>query len=204
MKTCSCCGKKYPDDVIACELDGSPLIFSKPITASRILSIVGFTVLAGLCGFGTTWLVIGFLAKGIFKTVDNQFDFAAKSMPILIAGGIIGFIIGLVVSLKVAKADPKTEEEVEKKYIGQTGRMKIYMGAPVFVIVVIDGLFFESFLNTFGSAIGACIGLGIALAIIAVSLFLYDLIPEKFIIPIGIIGWLLTLSMALWFAVLQA
>jgi hypothetical protein len=142
--------------------------------------------------------VVGFLAKIIFKDFDNQLDFAAKSMPILIAGGIICFIVGLVVSLNVAKADPKTEEEIEKKYIGLSGRVKIYLGAPVFVMALL-ACFFERLLDKVGAATGAYVALGIALVIIAVSLVLYDRIPAKLIIPIGIIGWMLTLSMILWF-----
>src|SRR5208283_967032 len=112
MKTCSYCGKEYPDDADVCTIDQSPLVLStpkpltdpsgsppknQPITTQSILSIGGFAVLAGLSGFGLTWLVIGFFAKGIFKNTNDQLDFAAKSMPILIAGGIIGFIVGLVV-----------------------------------------------------------------------------------------------------------
>jgi len=217
MKTCSYCGKEYPDDADVCTIDQSPLVLStpkpltdpsgsppknQPITTQSILSIGGFAVLAGLSGFGLTWLVIGFFAKGIFKNTNDQLDFAAKSMPILIAGGIIGFIVGLVVSLKVAKADPKTEEEIEKKYIGLGGRVKIFLGAPVFVMALL-ARFFEGLLDKVGAAMGAYIALGIALVIIAVSLVLYDRIPAKFIIPIGIIGWMLTLSMILWFFLLR-
>ena len=220
MKTCSYCGKKYPDDATVCELDQNPLVLFKPkppidsfspskkhqsikqpITGSRILSIGGFAVLAGLCGFGATWLVAGFLAKEIFKTVDEQLDFATKSMPILIAGGIISFIIGLVVSLKVAKADPKTEAEVEKKYIGQDGRLKIYFGAPIFIMAAIAMLtpLFDSLERNAGPNIAPYIMLGIALIILAAAWTLYDHIPERFIIPIGIIGWMLALSMVIWF-----
>jgi hypothetical protein len=222
MKTCSYCGKKYPDDATVCDLDQNPLILFKPkppvdssspsikhqsikqpISGSQILSIGGFAVLTGLCGFGATCLVVGFLAKAIFKTVDKQLDFATKSMPILIAGGIVGFITGLVVSVKAAKSDPKTEAEGEKKYVGQAGRLKIYMGAPAFVIAVFVATFFEKLLSTFGSATGAYAVLGIALIIIAASLYLYTHIHDKFVIPIGIIGWMLTLAMIFWMAVLR-
>jgi hypothetical protein len=224
MKTCSYCGKKYPDDAIVCELDQNPLVLFKPkppvdssspskkhqsikqpITGSRILSIGGFAVLAGLCGFGATWLVAGFLAKEIFKTVDEQLDFATKSMPILIAGGIISFIIGLVVSLKVAKADPTTEAELVKKYVGQTGRLKIYFGAPIFIMAAIARLtpLFGALERNVGPNIAPYIMLGIALIILAAAWALYDHIPQRFIIPIGIIGWMLTGAMIFLFAVLR-
>jgi uncharacterized protein YigE (DUF2233 family) len=73
----------------------------------RILSVGGFSVLAGLFGFGLTWLVVGIIAAIRFKSFGEKIDFAAKSMPILIAGGIVGFIIGFVVSLKMAKGVQK-------------------------------------------------------------------------------------------------
>lgn len=222
MKTCPYCGEKYPDDATICELDQNPLVhfdpkppidssspskkhqsIKQPITGSQILSIGGFAILAGLSGFGATWLVVGFLAKVIFKTVDKQLDFAAKCMPLLIAGGVVGFIMGLIASMKAANSDPKTKADVENKYVGQTGRLKIYLGAPVFVIAIFVAPFFEKLLSTFGSATGAYVGLGIALVIIAASLYLYAYIHDKFVIPIGIIGWMLTLAMIFWFAVLH-
>jgi hypothetical protein len=219
MKTCSYCGKEYPDDAVVCELDQQPLVFSKPrplthspnppkrhqpITASRILSVFGFSVLSGLCGIGLISVVLGVFANHNphFKDNGDRLGFLADNMSVFMIGGIVGFIVGLVISLKVANADPKIEEEMEKKYVGQTGRSKIYLGAPIFVIAML-GFFFEKLLHLVGSEMGAYVGLGIALAIIAASLFLYDRIPAKFIVPIGIIGWLLTLALALGFAVFQ-
>jgi MFS family permease len=214
MKTCPYCGKEYPDDAVACELDQSPLVFSKPkplahsvklakshkpITASRILSIVGFTVLAGLCGFALPYLVVGYTANHTLKSLDDKINYVVSGMPIFITGGVIGMIVGLVVSIAVAKADPKTKEEIEKKYVGERGRSQVYMGFPIFVIAIIVGPFFEKLLKIFGAAIGAYVGLGIALVIIGISLYLYDRIPAKFITPLGIIGWMLTGTMLIWY-----
>ena len=168
----------------------------------RILSVGGFSILSGFSAFGLTWLVVGIIAGIRFKTLDEKFDFAAKNMPILIAGGIAGFIIGLVYSLKTAKAGPKAIVDFEREYVGFRGRMRIYMGAPIFVIALIAP-FFESLLKKFGTETGVYVALGVALAIVGVSLFLYGRIPAKFIIPTGIIGWLLTLSMVIWFAFLR-
>lgn len=218
MKKCSYCGKEYPDDAVACILDRSPLVFfqpkssaapsnppkkHRPITTQSALSIGGFAVLAGLAGFGLTWLVVGFWAIHIYKNIDDQFVFAAKSMPMLIAGGIIGFIVGLVVSLKVARADPKTKEEIERKYVGLGGRLQIFLGAPVFVMALFVR-FFERLLDKAGGSIGTYVALGIILVMVAVSLVLYDRIPAKLVIPIGVIGWMLTLSMMLWFFLLRS
>ncbi len=213
MKKCSYCGKEYPDNAVVCVLDQSPLVFSKPkpltapsnptkkhrpITIQSALSIGGFAVLAGLAGFGLTWLVVGFWAIHIYKNVNDQFVFAAKSMPVLIAGGIIGFIVGLVVSAKVAKADPKTEEEIERKYVGLGGRLRIYLGFPFFVMALLTSLLGQ-LPRLVGEKYFVYVALGIVLAITAVSLFLYDRIPKRFIVPIGIVGWMLTLSLIIWF-----
>jgi len=168
----------------------------------RILSVGGFSVLAGFCAFGLSWLVILIIAGIHFKTLGEKIDFWAKCMPILKAGGIVGFFIGLVISLKTAKAGPKAIAESKIKYIGFRGRIRIYMGAPIFVIALIAP-FFESLLNKLGTETGVYVALGIALAIVAVSLFLYERVPAKYIVPTGIVGWLLTLSMIIWFAFLK-
>jgi hypothetical protein len=166
---------------------------------SRILSIVGFSILSGLFGLGLTWLAVGFYSKFAFKTVDAQLDFAAKNMPTLIVGGIVGCIVGIIVSLRVAKLDPQTEEAIEKKYVGAGGQFYIYFGAPMFVFTVLAFRFGERFLNKVGTATGAYLGLGIFLAVLTISLILQNHIPKKFIVPIGIIGWLLILLSAVWF-----
>jgi hypothetical protein len=221
MKTCSYCGKEYPDDAVVCELDQQPLVFSKskplthssnapkrhqPITASRILSVFGFSVLSGLCGIGLTSVVLGVVANHNphFKDNGDRLGFLADNATIFVIGGIVGFIVGLVVSLKVAKANPKTEEEIERKYVGGAGRVRIYFGAPIFIIAVLGKMFFEKLLSAAGTETGTWLAFGVALAIFMTGLVLYERIPAKFIIPIGIIGWLLTIAMALCFTVFQA
>jgi len=161
---------------------------------TRILSIIGFSILSGMFGLGVTWIVVAFVF------VRGNDDRLTKIMPLLLIGGIVGLIVGIVVALRVAKTDPETEEAIERKYIGRSGRMKIYVGAPMAVMAGLTFLFGESFLNKVGDATGAYLGLGIFLVILAMSLFLHDRIPEKFIIPIGIIGWLLILLLFVWFA----
>lgn len=163
-----------------------------------ILSIGGFSILAGMCGFGATWLVVGIIAAIRFKTLDEKFDFAAKSMPILIAGGILGFVVGFMIFLKKAKAGPKIIAESERKYIRSSDRLRIYFGFPVFFIALLTPLF-ERLPRLVGEKYFIYVTLGIALAVIALSLVLFDRIPKRFIVPIGIIGWMLTLSLIAWF-----
>jgi len=163
------------------------------MTAGRFFYVGAFAILAGFCGVGLTWIVVGLLANTIFK--NNADKFVSESMPVLTGGWVVGFIVGLVVSLFVARTEAKTEKEIEKKYIGSGGRGKIYLGAPLFVIAALS-LLFERLAQIVGEKAVAYVALGIALIIVAMSLVLYNRIPERFIIPVGIIGWLLIVLLA--------
>jgi len=162
---------------------------------SRILSIVGFSILSGLFGLGVTWLVVAFLF------VRNNDERLTKIMPLLLAGGVIGLIVGIFVSLRVAKADSKTEKAIEDKYVGFWGRVKIYLGAPVFIMAATGVLTPAEKLLTraLGDNVATYVTLGIILVVIAMSLVLYDHTPKNLIVPIGVIGWLLTLALIVWF-----
>ena len=151
--------------------------------ASRLLSALGFVVLSTFCGIGFTWMIIGFFAGAMNS-------FVAKSMPILALGGVLGFATGLVVALRVARAGPQAQARLEKKYIRPSDRVRIYLGAPMFIGAVISIPLLERNLNMY-------VWLGIFLAIIALSLFIHDRLPQRSIIPIGIIGWLLTIMFGL-------
>ena len=219
MKKCPYCGKEYPDDAVVCELDQNPLVSPKPnearinpskshlkqqpITATRILSVLGFSVLSGLCGVGLTSVVLGIFANHNphFSGNGDRIGFLADSATIFAIGGVVGFIVGLVISLKVANANPKIEEEIERKYVGGAGRMQIYFGAPIFIIAVLGKMFFEKLLNRAGTETGVWVAFGVALVIFMTGLILYEHVPPKFVIPIGIIGWMLTLAMILSSAV---
>lgn len=125
-------------------------------------------------------------------------NYVADHRSYLLVGGVIGLFAGLAVSLKIAKTDHTTKTKIETKYIGRVGRIKIYLGAPFFLAVILLCLFGEKL--RFGTTMGTYLGLGLFLAVIAVSLYLYDRIPPKWIVPIGIIGWLLTVALAVGYA----
>jgi hypothetical protein len=165
--------------------------------SARILSVVGFSVLSTFFGVGVAWLVVGILAA-LFKQHGDQL--IAGSMPILVAGGALGFLVGLVISVRVAKADQETEQKIEKKYVGRRGRMQIYFGAPLFVVAASTPLL-DTLSHHFGDRIAIYSYFGFFLTVIAMSLFLYNRVPERFIIPIGIVGWLLIVLFAVGFSV---
>jgi hypothetical protein len=159
---------------------------------SRTLSAVGFSVLSAFFGVGVAWLAVGILAK-IFKQRFDQIVDA--SMPLLIVGGVLGLIVGLVVSVRMAKLSPMSQRRIEKEYVGRRGRLRIYAGAPLFIVGAFAPVL-EILSNRFGDRIAIYSYFVFILLIIAASLFLYDRIPNRFIIPIGIIGWLLVVLLA--------
>lgn len=158
-----------------------------PNISSRVLSFVGFSVLCAFFGVGVVWILIGIFAA-TFK--QNGDPLIAGSLPMLIAGGVIGLAMGLVVSIKTARLNKKTAQKIEKRFLGRGDRLRIYFGAPLFVIAAGMPLF-ERLSHRFGDSIAIYISLGLALGVLAFSLFVYDRIPARFIIPVGVIGWLL-------------
>lgn len=217
MKKCAYCGRENNDGAIHCcecgttefksltatpaKNDSTEASHQTPVIAEflrRVLYVGGFAVLAGFCGVGATWIAVSLLTKDILKN-DAGNKLQTVILPRLVIGGVMGLIVGLAVALLVVKAAPKTRGKIERKFIGSTGdRLRIYFGAPLFVIAV-SSVFFERLLRMVGVSTGVYIALGIALAIIAGSLSLYDRTPQKYIIPIGIVGWLLCVMLAFGF-----
>jgi hypothetical protein len=162
---------------------------------SRILAIAGFSILSGLFGMGLTWLVVAFLF------IRNNDERLTKVMPALLTGGFIGLVIGSIISVRVAMADPETGKAVENKYFRGSDKVRIYFGAPICITTMLALFFGDKLLTKFGTATGAYMGLGIFMAILAISLFLYDRLPKKVIIPTGIVGWLITVLLFVCFGV---
>src|SRR5579862_5468283 len=90
---------------------------------SRILSMVGFSILAALFGVGVAWIFVCILVF-IFRHHSEQIF--THYMPIFIAGGTLGLVVGIVVSVRVAKSDPQTRHYIVERYVGGRGRMAIY------------------------------------------------------------------------------
>jgi hypothetical protein len=215
MKICPYCGKEHPDGSSVCEIDGNPLVSPSPqlqihsVDASkqqdsgisRALSVLGFSLLSGFCGVGLANIILGLVANGNthFKNNGDRLGFIADHKFILVIAGSIGFVAGFLISLSVAKSDSKTRAAIEKKYVGRRGRFRIYFAVPMLVTVWFLILFGKLF--SFGTERGTYIGLGIFMAIVALSLFLYDRIPARLIIPISIIAWLLLILTGVWFSI---
>ena len=88
---------------------------------------------------------------------------------------------------------------MKEKYVGQGGRWMVFAGAPMFVVALLmcrQGLPLE---NIIGKNKAAYATLGIVLVIFAVSMYLYGRIPRRLTTLIGIVGWLLTITLSCWY-----
>ena len=167
----------------------------------RILYVAGFSIFTGLFGMGITWLV-AVTCLVILRHNQNLFSngLLTGMLPVLLTGGALGFVIGLVLSWRVAGASPKIRHAVEQRYSTENNRVQIYFGAPLFIIIVSMSLL-ESWTHLLDSQLGAYAFIGLLMLIVTVSFLLYNHISPRFILPVGIIGWLLTLILALGFLV---
>lgn len=160
----------------------------------NILSFLGMIVLTTLFGMGASWLIfcIGFIFLSLFVNRSGQDIIFSHVMAILELGAALGFVAGILIAASIVKANPETKARLESKFVTRDS-VTIYSGAPMFVTVFL-GQWFERLPRLVGESALPYVALGIFLAIVAISLFLYDYIPRRLVIPIGILGWLLTVA----------
>lgn len=212
MKVCPYCGTEYPGDAVMCAIDQTSLVSLKfkPVTASpkvsknlpyhsgqRIFFALAFALLSGLCGMGLAWLVVGTVANQMAS--EKGIALVASSFSTLLVGGILGSFAGLIGFLVVVRPDKKSQEEAERKYVGPGGRMQIFIGAPFSLFIVLSIATFEWLEQRFGARVAVYTLFGVFLAMVLANMVLFDRIPSKYVIPIGIAGWTLLLALALWF-----
>jgi hypothetical protein len=163
---------------------------------TRVWPAAGFSVLTGLCGAGIAWFVACLFAK--YGAGDYSGSLPSKVMPLLTVGGIGGIILGIAVSTFVWRVGPQAEEQLEQKFLGEDGREQIYLGVILSAIITL-----MPFIGWIGRLVGPRVDIfvefGIGLGIVAASLVFYDRLPRRFIIPAGIIGWVLAVAVGFWF-----
>jgi len=111
-------------------------------------------------------------------------------------GGMAGLIFGLIISSVVVRGDAKTKYGPNEKFIGGGQRWMIFSGA---IWPLLAALFcvFEPLNHIFGNSAGSYVALGIMMAIFVAAMVLYDRLPKRLIISIGVIGWILTFILAI-------
>jgi len=154
---------------------------------SRFLSAIGFLALSCLCGVGVSWILVAIL------WVRNDDARLTRVMPALVIGGIIGLIAGAIAIRQVARKGLKTRAAIDDRYVGARGRGRIYSGIPVLFVIVFGVFFFEPLLGKLGTTTGTWTAFGIFLGIVTICLVVEEHIPKRWLLPLGVIGWLLTL-----------
>lgn len=165
---------------------------------ARLVSMIGFVVLSTLFGVGLAWILFG-----LWVIVAHKHDFpsaAEVAMSFLVGAGALGFGAGLAIAIRVTRSGPETEKGIAARYLRRrSDRVRIYGGAPSALSIALISLLFPHLERAVGDSVASYVALGIFLVIFGLSLFLYDRIPSKYIIPIGVIGWLLIVAAAIVF-----
>jgi hypothetical protein len=69
------------------------------------LSLAIFSVLSAFTGVGAAWILVATIANFMNRASDGHVDaitggrgdaFVARSIPLLVAGGVLGFVAGLL------------------------------------------------------------------------------------------------------------
>jgi hypothetical protein len=176
-------------------------IFAKKWT--RFFRLGLLSVMSAFCGVGIAWVAFGIFAVILF---NKRFDeFVGRSIPILIAGGILGLIAGFFFFRFVFKTKGRTlfqQEQVEEKYFvygswASMGSWLIFLDIPV-SLVVLSSPAYDPLGRTVGQDTAVYVALVIALAIFATCLIVCDRIPHRLVVRLGLVGWAITLMLASW------
>jgi hypothetical protein len=160
--------------------------------AWNVFFIGSFAILGSFSGAGVVSAAAGIFAGDYLmnqKLADRIFLLDAL-------GGMTGLIFGLIISSVVVREEAKTTYSSNEKLIGAGQHWMIFAGiiGPCLAALACA---FEPLVQIFGDNVGCYVALGIMMAIFATIMILYDHVPKRFIIPIGIIGWMLTFILAM-------
>ena len=162
----------------------------------RIFYTAAFAVLGAFGGAGVASVVVGDLANRMSKEHGNAF--IAGSIPKLIIGAVLGFGLGLAFALFLFKARADAvQKAVEKKY----GLGRIYSGVPIFLLTLFMTLlapWWDRLERKFGIAAVPCLLFGMCAVVLVLSLLVRPRIPRRLIVPLGLLGWMLTLIIGCW------
>jgi hypothetical protein len=82
--------------------------------------------------------------------------------------------------------------------VGPGVRWFVFGGFPMIAMALL-ACCYESLVRVVGERPAPYVGLGIAAVVWIGSLVVYDYIPKRLILPIGVVGWIVTLSVGYWF-----
>jgi hypothetical protein len=88
---------------------------------------------------------------------------------------------------------------MNEKHIGPGGRFMIFSGVPTFGVAVL--ICVQDWVERLvGQNASPYVTFGVIAILFVLSMVLSNRIPERLIIPIGIISWVLTVLLVLWFS----
>ncbi|MGB8371201.1 MAG: hypothetical protein WCF71_18120 [Verrucomicrobiia bacterium] len=83
--------------------------------------------------------------------------------------------------------------------IGPAGRWYLYSGIPFAVIAVFFTTTDRLLDHVFSENVSPYIDLFVIGAIAIGALILYDHLPKRLVIPLGIVGWIISFSLLYWY-----
>jgi len=86
----------------------------------------------------------------------------------------------------------------ESRRIGPGVRWFIFGGAPFLVFASVAIPPYDLLAHTVGERVAPYIVLGFGGVVWVATLMMYDHIPDKFVIPTGIVGWILAIAGLSW------
>ncbi len=166
----------------------------------RIFLVGGLSVIGAFAGTGVASVLAGVVANSMAR--PRGVELMAASGPLLLVGGVLGLSGGFMLAVFLFKQRPEaTQAEVESAFIGNGGVMGLYSGLPMFfvtLLVIVGGKAYERLAHRVGEGTAPYLVLLLILFVYGAALYCSDRIPRSLIMPIGILGWLLTFSFACW------
>ncbi len=158
----------------------------------------GFGLLGGFAGGGVGWGLIVLLSGGFRK--GGREDWIERSGQIFAIAGIIGFFAGVSLALFLFRdRSAKEQARLEKKYIGAGGHWRIFASLPMLCFLPIFWGLFDPLEERIGTSGATWSLLGIFLAVVFINLCIYERLPKKLIIPLGLCGWVIIFGLAGWY-----
>jgi hypothetical protein len=83
--------------------------------------------------------------------------------------------------------------------IGPAGRWYIFSGIPFAAVAIFQTAIAPSLDHFVGQRADSYVDLLIIAAIVVAALILYDHVPQKLVLPLGIVGWIIAFSLLYWY-----
>lgn len=167
----------------------------------RVVSIAFLTILGGFTGMGVIWIVSALVVSMLRIPLERLFSIM---FPLFVAGWIAGAIVSFNFFKSVFKTGGTTkfaQEQKQRKYFGYGGlgaelNWWVFLGIPVPLTAILI-FAIEPFARTVGEKSG--IAVGAIVVMLAAAMFFCDRLSPRLVFRLGILGWVLTFALGLWY-----